>query len=312
MKLIKNNLKLIAVAAIATGLFFAGYSLRGDSLGPQSIQKASQDNKTYYISFDDYYYEVPKQKTVDDRILPGGQFIYNFNTAIKTNTLDDIFNSKAIGVQALVPLNGDAQAFERYLNTVIKSSTASAFAGSAELSFAERERDKLKTAELVSKKGEQTIRRQYIVNLPQAVVVVTKDDSEAFRDIGRTVGQASTKFSDYNAMKLQVLGQGSMLKNRMFEDMYRLAHSDFRGATSIDEINQLADRSKEMFNLETKVTGIKLSKDEMTATVHFIDAPNPANSKTSELTFRQFEGQWKLFAIKLPYGVITGAAEQKP
>lgn len=307
MKFIKNNLKLIIVVLVALGLFFAGYSLSGNSSGPQSIQQASQDNKDYYISFDDYYYEVPKQKTADDKIVLGAQFVYNLNVAIKTNTLDDLFNQGAIGVQALVPLNSENQPFERYINDVAKPQAESSFPGGTEVTFGIRKEDGVRTAELISKKDGQVIRRQYIINLPQSVAIVTKDDSEAFKAIGRSIGQASVKFSDYESMKIQVLAASYLIKNRMFEDVYKQAHEDLRNTTSADELNGLADRSKEIFAFENKMSGIKLSKNEMTAAVYFIDPAKPESSKIVTLTFRQSGGEWKLFTLQLPNGSATGA-----
>ena len=305
------NRQVLWWAAILVIGFIGGYLFNRSSSGPRSIDQAATGNKSYYISFDDYYYEVPKQKAVDDRLVAGGQFLYNFNFAVKANTLDDLFNDGAIGVQSLIPLNGDNEAFERYINTVVKPAAESAFGGSSELTFGERDGNKIKTAELISKKDGQVVRRQYMVNLSQAVVIVTKDDSEAFRSIGESVGQASAKFEDYERMKLRVLAESYLFKNRMFDDIYRLAHEDLRGATSVGEINRLADRSKEIFSLEIKIAGITLNKKEMVATVHFIDAANPGKNKTVTMTFRQADDKWKLFALKFPNGTLTGSTEEE-
>src|SRR3989338_9820370 len=138
MKLIRNNLKLILVVTIAAGLFFGGYWFKSNSGSTGAGEQTSQQSKEYYISFDDYYFEVPKQKIADDKLVPGAQFVYNLNTGIKANTLDDLFNDGAIGVQTLIPLNGDKQAFEHYLNSVAKPDAAKAFSGAADLSFSDR------------------------------------------------------------------------------------------------------------------------------------------------------------------------------
>lgn len=293
---------------VGIGLFAGGYFLSRSQAEPASIKQATKQGKNYYISFDDYYYEVPKQKAVDDKLVAGGQFIYNVNSAIKINTLDDLFSGGAVGVQSLVPLYGDDQSFATYLNTIAKPAALNAFQGTADLLFGRRDRDKVKTAELVSKKDGQVARRQFMVNLPQAVAVVAKDDSEAYRSIGRTVGQASAKFADYEDMKLQVLTDSYMLSNRMFTDMYRLAHEDFKNATSVDEMNRLADKSKDALKLEAKVSGVQLNNGEMTATILFVDPANPGHDKTGSFTFRQVAGAWKLFALKLPGGVISGSS----
>ncbi|MEK7561779.1 MAG: hypothetical protein AAB541_02865 [Patescibacteria group bacterium] len=298
----------VAAIVITTGLLIALPVLRKSSTASESTAQTSQGSKEIYISFDDYYYEVPKQKTVDDKIVAGAQFVYNLNAGIKTSTLDDLFDDGAVGVQALVPLNGDNQAFERYLNNVSKPAAASAFQGSADLSFSDR-KDGVKAADLVSKKDGQIIRRQYIVNLPQSIAVVSKDDSEAFRSIGRTIGQASAKFSDYGDVRIQVLAQSFMLKNRMFEDIYAQAHEDLKGTTSVDELNRIADQSKDIFALEVKISGVKVSKKEMSATILFADQKDPAKSKTGSFTFRQSEGKWKLFTLQLPNGSVTGTSQ---
>ena len=310
MRLIKNNLKLISVVLVAAGLVLAGYIVKSSSGGPGSTEKTTQQKKDYYISFDNYYFEVPKKKTVDDQIVAGAQFVYNIGTAIKTNTLDDIFNGGSIGIQPLIPLNADNQAFEHYLNNVAKPAAASAFQGSADLSFSDR-KDGVRAADLVSKKDGQILRRQYIVNLPQSVAVVSKDDSETFKSIGRTIAQASAKFSDYEDVKVQVLAEGVMLKNRMFEDIYAGAHEDLKGATSVDELNRIADRSKDMFELEAKVSGVKISKKEMSAKILFADQKNPAKSRTGIMTFHQSEGKWKLITLQLPNGTVTGSTEEE-
>lgn len=310
MTLIKNNLKLIAVVLVAAGLFFAGYMIKSSFGGSGPTDKTTQQKKDYYISFDNYYFEVPKKKTVDDQIVAGAQFVYNFGIAIKTNTLDDIFDGGTVGIQPLIPLNADNQAFEYYLNNVAKPAAASAFSGTADLSFSDR-KDGVKAADLVSKKDGQTVRRQYIVNLPQSVAVVSQDDSEAFRAIGRTVGQASAKFSDYEDVKVQVLAEGVMLKNRMFDTIYALAHDDLKAATSVDELNRIADRSKDIFALEVKISGIKVSKNEMLAKILFADQSNPVKNRTGIMTFHQSVGKWKLITLQLPNGTVTGSTEEE-
>lgn len=299
---------LLSVVLVVVG-FFGGYFFNQSTSGPKSTKEATRQNKIYYISFDNYYYEVPKQKTTDDRLIPGGQFLYNVGAAIKTNTFDNLFNDGAIAVQALIPLNADIGAFERYINEAVKPSAASTFQGTSEVKFSNRKVDQIRIAEVNSIKDGAILRRQYIVNLPQSVAVVSKDDSEAFRRIGESIGQASAKFSDYEEMKLVVLSSSFMLSNRMFEEMYRLSHEDLRGATSVDELNRIADRSKEIFTLEAKVSGVKLDKNEMTTTIHYIDKDKPANTKTGSLSFRLEGGVWKLFTLSIPGGTITGATQ---
>src|SRR3990167_9361961 len=311
MKLIKNkfNLKLIVVVLVAAGLFFGGYWLKSTSGSSGAGEKTTQQSKEYYISFDNYYYEIPKQKTADDKLVPGAQFVYNLNTGIKANTLDDLFNDGAIGVQTLIPLNGDKQAFEHYLNSVAKPDAAKAFSGAADLSFSDR-KDGVRAADLVSKKDGQIIRRQYIVNLPQSVAVVSKEDNETFKSIGRSLGQASAKFSDYEAIKVQVLAEGVMLKNRMFEDIYALAHEGLKDSNDLDDLNRLAGRSKDTLEMEIKVYGVKISKKEMTVAILFSNAQNSAKNQLGSMVFRQSEGKWKLYTLQLPNGTITGTTEE--
>ena len=303
-------MRLFLALLIAVGLFLGGLFVSQFTNSSRAIVQTIDQKKSYYISFDDYYYEVPKQKAVDDRLVAGGQFLYNFGAGIKTNTLDNIFDDGAIAVQALIPLNGDNEAFERYINGSVKPSAEGAFKGTAEVTFADRKIDKARTAEVTVRKDGAVIRRQYIVNLPQSVAVISKDDGEAFRSIGASVGQASAKFSDYERMKLLVLAQSFMLSNRMFDDMYRLAHEDLRGATSVEAINRLADKSKDIFTLQAKVSGSNLTKDEMSATIHYVDSKNPANNKTGALAFRKQAGEWKLFTLQLPNGSVTGATQE--
>jgi len=299
----------IAIIVLAAGLLIVGIGIKRTSSSTDTSQQASQSNKTYYISFDNYYFEVPKQKTVDDKIVPGVQFLYGLNVGIKTNTLDDLFNDGAVGVQALIPLNGENQAFEHYLNNVSKPAAASAFSGTADLFFSDR-KDDVRVAELLSKKNGQIVRRQYIVNLPQAVAVVSKEDNETFKSIGQSLGQASAKFSDYESIKVKVLAEGVMLKNRMFEDIYALAHEGLKDANDLDDLNRLAERSKDMLALEIKVYGAKISKKEMTATILFSDAQNSAKNQLGSMVFRQSEGKWKLYTLQLPNGTITGTTEE--
>src|SRR3990167_5719006 len=312
MKLIKNkfNLKLILLALVALGLFFGGYITKSSSGSSGAGEQTSQQKKEYYISFDDYYFEVPKQKTADDKLVPGAQFVYNLNTGIRANTLDDLFNDGAIGVQPLLPLNGDKQAFEHYLSSVAKPDAANAFSGTADLSFGNR-KDGVKAADLVAKKDGQIIRRQYVVNLPQSVAVISKDDSEAFRAIGRSLGQASAKFSDYEKVKVQVFAEGAMLKNRMFEDIYAGAHEDLKATTSVDELNRIADRSKGILAMDVKISGIKVNKKEMSAAILFTDAKDPAKNRTGNMTFHQSVGKWKLITLQLPNGSVTGAPKEE-
>ena len=160
------------------------------------------------------------------------------------------------------------------------------------------------------KKDGQIIRRQYIVNLPQSVAVVSKDENETFKSVSRTIAQASAKFSDYQAIKIQVLAQSAMLKSRMFEDIYNLAHPDLRSATSAGEITTIADRTKEIFDMEPKVSGVKVSKNEMTVSVLFVDAKDPSKNKGTNMIFQLSEGKWKLFSLVMPNGNVTGAPAQ--
>ncbi len=305
---------IVVILLLASGVFFVSrnFNTGGPKNSAISTEQASRQNKDYYVSFDDYYYEIPKQKAADDKVVVGAQFVYSLNTSIKTNTLDDLFDSGAIGVQALIALNGENQPFESYLNTVVKPAAESAFSGStAELSLGTRKSDGVRTGDLLSKKGNKVIRRQHIVNLPQSIAIVSKDDSETFLSIGRTIAQASVKFSDYQDIKLLILAESQMLKNYMFTDIYNLAHPDLRNATSAEEVTKIADRSKDMFKLETKVSGFKLSKDEMSAGVLFTDTANPSKNKAVNMFFRLSEGKWKLFSLNLPNGSVTGTTQER-
>lgn len=275
-----------------------------------TTSQVAQRDRSYYISFDNYYYEVPADKAVDDRIVAGGQFLYNFNASIKTNTLDDIFNGGATAVQAIIPLNGDTAAFERYVNESLKPAAIDAFKGTADVTFGNRKSDQARTAEVVAKKDGVVVRRQLIVNLPQSVNVIAKDENDTYKKIGESLGQASARFSDYEDMKLQVLSQSFMLSNRMFDDMYRLAHPEFIAKTNLTELNTFADKSKEIFTMPAKVSGISLSKNEMRATVYYTDTANPANSKVGVIQFQQSDGAWKLIGIQLPGGVLSAAKTQ--
>lgn len=307
-----GGLKWLVALLLAVGLFSGGYFFHQSTGALRPAEQTVDQKKNYYVSFDDYYYEVPKQKGVDDRLIVGGQFLYNVGQAVKANTLDSIFDDGAIAVQALIPLNSDGQAFEKYINESVKPSSDSAFQGTTEVLFGQRESDKVKTAEVTSKKDGAAVRRQYIINLPQSVTVVAKDDSEAFRQIGKSVGQASTRFKDYQEIKLLVLSQSFMLSNRMFDAMYRLAHEELRGSTSVEAINRLGDKSNDLFKLEAKISGVSLTKDELRATIHYQDVTKPANNKTGTLVFRSEAGQWKLFTIQLPNGTISGATPETP
>lgn len=306
----RGGLRWVIALLLAVGLFFGGFYAH-QTVGPSKPSQQTVDQKkSYFISFDDYYYEIPKQKAADDKLVLGGQFLYNIGTAIKANSLDSLFNDGAIAVQALIALDGDTGAFERYINESVKPSAESAFKGTAEVTFDTRKEGRVRVAEVIAKKDGVVIRRQYIVNLPQSVAIVSKDDNETYRKIGESVNQASAKFSDYEQMKLLVLAQSYMLTNRMFDDMYRLAHEDFRGATSADAMSRLADKSKDIFALEAKVTGVNLTKDDLTATIHYVDASKPENNKSGVLQFHNAGGVWKLFGIQLPGGTITGATKQ--
>lgn len=302
----KSPLRWALYAAIAVVFAAGGYFAHQFMNRSTAVGQEGRKDKNYYVSFDDYYYEIPKQKAVDDRLVLGGQFLYNFGLAVKANTLDDIFNDGAIAVQALIPLNGDKQAFERYLNA-LKPSAASAFGGTADLTFATRDSDNVRTAELISKKDGKVVRRQFMLNLPQAVAVIANDDSEAFKAIGQSMGQASVKFSDYSQMRLEVLAHSFMLKNQMFDDILRLAHEELRGATSVEELKRLADRNKEIFTLESSVSGVTLRGNEMTATIHFTDPKDPSNTKTVTMVFHHSGGKWQLFTLKMPNGIVTGS-----
>lgn len=306
-----SGLKLFLAVLIAVGLFLGGYFFNQSTHPSRPTAETINQKKDYYISFDDYYYEVPKPKTVNDRLIPGGQFLYNIGVAVKTNTLEDIFNDGAIAVQALIPLGGDTGAFERYINESVKPSAASAFKGTAEVTFSTRQRDGVRTSDVISKKDGVIVRRQYIINLPQSVTIIAKDDSEAFRKIGDSADLASAKFSDFNKIKLLVMSQSFMLSNRMFDQMYQLAHDDLRNATSVEELNRLADKSKDIFTMEAKVPGVELNNNEMTATIYFVDASKPANNKTASFTFRSVNNTWKLFGLKLPNGSVTGAVQDQ-
>jgi len=99
LSLNKGSLKWLVFLLIAAGLFFGGYFFRQSADSSQPAQQTIDQKTNYYISFDDYYYEVPKPKTADDRLIAGGQFLYNIGQALKTNTLDDLFNGGAIAVQ---------------------------------------------------------------------------------------------------------------------------------------------------------------------------------------------------------------------
>ena len=304
MKVKSVWLIVLIVLIIVAGGFW--YYQRSGGIGGQGAGKFS---KNYYISFDNYYYEIPKKKAADDQIVAGAQFVYSLGTTIKTNTLDDLYNDGAIGIQPLIPLNGDSSAFETYINTVAKPGAASSVGGEAELTMTER-KDGVKAAELLVKKDGKIVRRQFIVNLPQAVAIVTKDDSEAYKLIGATIGRASDKFSNYEDIKSLAVSSAVMIKNQMFDVLFEQTHPDLKAASSVDEIKRIAERSKDIFGLETKVYGVKVVDNEITASVIFLDSKKPENSKVVNLSFRLSDNRWRLFTLRLPNGLVTGSLEQ--
>lgn len=304
MKFKKIWLVVLVVVLLAAGGFWL-FQRSGGGVG----QSGGKFSRNYYISFDNYYYEIPKKKTADDQIVAGAQFVYSLGTTIKTNSLDDLYNDGAIGIQPLIPLNGDNGAFDAYINTVAKPGAANSVeGGEATLTMAER-KDGVKTAELLVQKDGKIVRRQFIVNLPQAVAIVTKDDSEAYKLIGATIGRASDKFSNYEDIKSLAVSSAVMVKNQMFDVLFEQTHPDLKAASSVDEIKRIAERSKDLFGLETKVYGVKVVDNEITASVIFFDSKKPENSKIVNLSFRLSDNHWRLFTLRLPNGLVTGSLE---
>lgn len=182
----KSLLLIIVVLILAAGV---GYVLWHNNRNQPSSQSA-KPNATKYVSLDGgYLFSIPAKYVVDETANQGVAVVYSqdITTPPSAKNLDELYSSGVVTVQPAKQLkNSDAKTFKDYVSSTIAADLRKKLNSGSDVKFLKK--GNIEAAQVSAILNSGTILRvTYVLNLPQPVMVVAKEESDAFKIVGSSL-----------------------------------------------------------------------------------------------------------------------------
>lgn len=294
------NNKYLMIAIIALLVIIVGY------LGYNEYKKMPKKSLTqYYLSFtSDYSFQIPDGFMVDDITVPNAQIVSKKDEKIQVNNINEIYAKGAVAVQSFDAHFFDEESFKNYINNNYKDALAKSLQGEVDVDFGKA--NGFLTATLkVSSDGKLT-RTQYIYNSNKPVTVVAQDENDIYKAIIDSLDSIEKQTEDSLQIQNDVQTNIFMIKNKLFDDTYRLSDKTLKDKISLEDFKKSFEKAA--VALQTNVSifgGVLNSKDNEIVTVLLFSklgekaGDNPQNALGS-IVLRKVESDWKLSGITLP------------
>ncbi len=240
----KSLILICAVLVLAAG---AGYSLWNDNSQPNT--KSGKLNATKYISLaGGYLFSTPAKYVVDETTVRGVAVVYSQDTTtLLTKNLDELYGSGVVTVQPIKQLkNGDAKAFKDYVNNTVAADLRKAMGSGSNVGFSKKGDTEAARVSAILNSG-TILRVAYVLNLPQPVMVVAKDESDAFKIVGSSL-------EDLNKTNLKPdIDQAAQAARTVVELLSRQDASGIKGRGTTD-FNKNVTKDQLVANLSSSAT----------------------------------------------------------
>ncbi|MCL5795724.1 MAG: hypothetical protein M1338_05230 [Patescibacteria group bacterium] len=293
------NNKYLMIAIIALLVIIVGY------LGYNEYKKIPKKNPAqYYLSFTgDYSYQIPDGFVVDDITVPNAQLVSKKDEKIQVNNISEIYAKGVVAVQAFDAQLPDETSFKSYINNY-KDILAKSLQAEATVDFAKT--NGFWTATIRVNSGGKLIRTQYIYNADKPVTVVALDENDTYKTIVESLNSAEKQAKDFAQIQSNIEADIFMIKNKMFDDVYRLSAKTLTDKVSQGDFKKSFDKVSIALQANTSVFGgISNSKNnEFTTTLLFTKpsdktGDNPQNA-LGTIVLKKEGSDWKLSGITLP------------
>ena len=175
----KSLLLITAVLILAAG---AGYALWRNNNQPSG--QSAKPNATKYVSLNDgYLFSIPAKYTVDEIANRGVAVVssQDITTPPSAKNLDELYSSGAVTVQPVKQLkNSDAKTFKDYATNTVAADLRKTMNSGSDVKFSKK--GDIDAVEVFAIQNDGTrLRSAYLLNLSQPVMVVAKEESDAFK-----------------------------------------------------------------------------------------------------------------------------------
>ena len=296
----KSLLLIAAVLILAAG---AGYSIlhnNHNQPGGQSVKP----NATKYISFGGgFLFSIPAKYAVDETTVRGVAVVYSKDiTSLSAKNLDELYSSGAVAVQPVKQLkNSDAKTFKDYVSNSVAADLRKTMNSGSDVRFSKK--GDIEAAEVFAILNSGThLRVTYVLNLPQPVMVVAKEESNAFKIVSSSLedlDKSNLKPGiDLAAQAAKTVAE--MLRRQDTSGIKGKGTTDFNKTVTKDQL--VANLSSSAAYLDRKITVVGGTYDVKVFIAQLAFEPKTKGEAPvgGALSLSKQAKSWKLDGFQLP------------
>lgn len=265
--------------------------------GRSSPKKLDQPE---YLSFQgSYVFSVPKGMAVDAHLIQGIQLVYSGSIAGKT--IDQIYADNNVSLQPLEFIKDKkGSEFKKYINETLVPEQKQKLAPDVAATFAKK--DGQDVVKVTVKKDSKPLRFIYIKSGPHPVSIVSKEESDNFKKIEKSVTdvEKTDLKNDAGSLKQAAQTVAQQIRDKKADDLYKTAAPELRTKNTQDEITKLLAAEEVYSQGLVTINGGSYANNEFGAVIHFVPLNTDFKPASGALYFKKIDNQWKLTGLQLP------------
>lgn len=265
--------------------------------GRSDIKKL--DYPEYFTFSGNYVFSVPKDYAVDEQSVVGFQLVYT--GMVTGKTLDQIYADNNISLQPITLLEDQKSGtFKDYVNNTFVPGAKKVLSPDVSTTFTKV--DGWDVAKVTVKKDAKPYRFIYLKNGQHPVAVISKEETDAFKKIERSVTDVEkTDLKDEVApLKKAFQDTSQLLRDKNAAELYKQAAPEFRSKNTQEQIAKLLE-AEEVFTQGAEViNGGSYDNNEFGGVINFTPLNTDFKPAQGALYYQKINGQWLLKAMQLP------------
>lgn len=297
----KLPLIFVAILILAAGVGYIGWHRHNNH--NQSTPGSAKPNVTKFISLDGgYLFSIPAKYAVDATTTSDTVIVYSKDTPVPGKNLDELYSGGSVTVQPLKQLkNSDAKTFKDYVSNSVAADLRKKMNSGSDVRFSKK--GDIEAAEVTAILNSGTIlRAAYALNLPQPVIVVAKEESDAFKIVGSSLEDLNrTNLKpDINLAVESAKSLAGMLHRRDASGIKDQGSTDFSKTVNKDQL--VANLSASATYLARSITVVGGSYDGQLfiAQLAFGQKTKDEAPVSGALSLSKQGKDWKLDGFQLP------------
>lgn len=265
--------------------------------GAKSIHKL--DHPEYLTFSGNYVFSVPKDYAVDEQSVVGFQLVYTGTVFGKT--LDQVYAANNISLQPITLLKDHKSGtFKNYVKDTFVPGAKRVLSSDVSTTFTKV--DGWDAAKVTVKKDGKQLRFIYLKNGLHPVAVISKEETDAFKKIERSVTdiEKTDLKNEVAALKKVFKNTEQLLRDKNAAELYKQAAPELRSKNTQNDVAKLL-AVEEVFTQGAEViNGGSYDNNEFGGVINFTPLNKDFKPAQGALYYQKINGQWLLKAMQLP------------